>query len=90
MVLKHEGGKATGPASGHGVLSWTGVEGTQVTEALIFSITLGSFYGHTYIPSVLSVYSNPGNDHHSSIIALEILWTEEPARLKSTGPQSQT
>ena len=27
---------------------------------------------------------------HSSVLAWEILWTEEPGGLQSTGPQSQT
>ena len=48
--------KAPGPALGHGALSRTGGEGTQLTEALLFSIILRSFYGHTYIPSVLYLF----------------------------------
>lgn len=56
VALKHKGRKAPGPALGHGALSQTGGEGTQLTEALIFSIILRSFYGHTYIPSVLYLF----------------------------------
>ena len=31
-----------------------------------------------------------GNGNHSSILAWEILWTEEPGRLQSMGSQSDT
>ena len=56
----------------------------------IFDHTPFILWSHIYTICTISVYSNPGNDNHSSIIALEILWTEEPGRWKSTGPQSQT
>ena len=49
VVLKHKGGKATGPASGHRVLSWSGVEGTQLTEAF-------SFWPHSILFVVTQTY----------------------------------